>query len=85
MGGRVPHVPLLGHGKASGRFLHEELVEKLWHCVSRPPAKPTNVTMKPPTFFAADAREHTTAFAFLPEGVRILAQDKRSAVLGKYQ
>ena len=30
----------------------------------------------------ADPREDETAYAFLPEGVLIIAQDKRSAVLG---
>jgi hypothetical protein len=34
---------------------------------------------------AADPLEDKTAYVFLPEGVLILAQDKRSAVLGNRQ
>jgi hypothetical protein len=43
--------------------------------------------MKPPTFWEDERLafcEDETAYAFLPEGVWILAQDKRSAVLGEH-
>jgi hypothetical protein len=54
--------------------------------VSRPPVSPTHKKMKLPVFFSwRDKFILQRTYIFLPEGVLILAQDKRSAALGKRQ
>jgi hypothetical protein len=49
-----------------------QVMARLRSFVSRPPTLPTHMNDE-------------TTYVFLPEGVLILAQDKRSAVLGEYQ